>query len=80
MKKLVCDRCGKELIDKDDLGTALEGKGAWAAAARARGQQPRGILPCEHYVRCGGEMTFIKEYKVLWWHLRFTQPPNSKSD
>ncbi len=56
MKKLVCDRCGKELTDKDSIDLALEGKNAWADATRARGAQPRGILPCEHYIRCGGEM------------------------
>lgn len=68
MKKLVCDRCGKELTDKEDLDIALEGKETWAATARARGEQPRGILPCEDYMRCGGEMMLVREYKILWWH------------
>jgi len=56
MKKLVCDRCGLELEDKDGIDLALEGQGAWEAACRARGVKPRGILPCEDYVRCGGEI------------------------
>ena len=56
MKKLICDRCGSELSEKEDLETALEGKEAWQATVRARGVEPRGILPCENYARCGGEM------------------------
>ena len=56
MRKLVCDRCGVELADKDGIDLAIEGKWAWEAACRARGVKPRGILPCENYVRCGGEI------------------------
>ena len=56
MRKLVCDRCGLELEDKDGIDLAIEGKWAWEAACRARGVKPRGILPCENYVRCGGEI------------------------
>jgi len=56
MRKLVCDRCGLELEDKDGIDLALEGQGAWEAACRARGVKPRGILPCENYVRYGGEI------------------------
>ncbi len=59
MKKLVCDRCGLELTDKDDVEMALEGKEAWAAAVRARGAEPRGILPCQNFARCGGEMKLL---------------------
>jgi len=59
MKKLVCDRCGLELADKDGIDLALEGQGAWEAACRARGVKPRGILPCENYVRCGGEIVLV---------------------
>ena len=55
-RKLVCDRCGLELKDKDDIDLAFEGKEAWEATARARGEQPRGIIPCKNYIRCGGEM------------------------
>ncbi len=56
MKKLVCDRCGLELKNKDDVDIALEGKEAWEKTVKARGGKPRGIIPCEHYIRCGGEM------------------------
>ena len=56
MKKLVCDRCGLELADKDGIDLALEGQGAWEVACRARGVEPRGVLPCENYARCGGEI------------------------
>ena len=59
MRKLVCDRCGLELEDKDGIDLALEGQGAWEAACRARGVKPRGILPCENYVRCGGEIVLV---------------------
>ena len=59
MKKLVCDRCGLALEDKDGVDLALEGKEAWEAACRARGVDPRGILPCENYVRCGGEIKAV---------------------
>ena len=59
MKKLVCDRCGKELTDKDDIELALGGMETWQAAVRARGAEPRGVFPCENYVRCGGEMILV---------------------
>ena len=56
MQKLVCDRCGLKLTDIDDIYLAIEGKEAWEAGCRARGVEPRGFLPCKHYVRCGGEI------------------------
>ena len=59
MKKLVCDRCGLELTDIDDIELAIEGKEAWEAACRARGVEPRGILPCKNHVRCGGEIKVV---------------------
>ena len=59
MKKLVCDRCGLELGDKDDIDLAIEGKWAWEAACRARGVKPRGVLPCRNYVHCGGEIVLV---------------------
>ncbi len=67
MKKLVCDRCGKELTDVDDVDLALEGKETWEASVRARGDQPRGVLPCEYFVRCGGEMKLAVNSRVVWW-------------
>jgi len=62
MKKLACDRCGLKLTDIDDIELAIEGKEAWEASCRARGVEPRGLLPCENYVRCGGEIKTV----VLW--------------
>ena len=59
MEKLVCDRCGYELTDKDDIDLAFEGKEAWEAACRARGVEPRGVLPCQNYIRCGGEIELV---------------------
>ena len=63
MKKLVCDRCGKELTNKDDIKLVLEGMEAWQAAVRARGAEPRGVFPCENYTRCGGEMILVNSRK-----------------
>jgi len=59
MQKLVCDRCGYELTDKDDIDLAFAGKEAWEAACRARGIEPRGVLPCKNYIRCGGEIELV---------------------
>jgi len=56
MEKLVCDRCGLELTDQDDIDLAFEGKAAWEATCRAHGVEPRGVLPCKNYIRCGGEI------------------------
>ena len=60
MKKLVCDRCGKELTEQEDIELALEGQETWQTAVRARGAEPRGIYPCESFMRCGGEMHLVK--------------------
>lgn len=67
-KKLVCDRCGIELTEKYDIEMALEGREAWEAAVRAKGAEPRGVIPCENYVRCGGEMKLVDDSSVvrLW--------------
>ena len=68
MKKLVCDRCGFEVTGKEDIELALDGHEAWAISLRARGSEPRGIIPCEHYVSCGGEIRLIKYSRVAqWW-------------
>ena len=63
MKKLVCDRCGKELTEKEDVELGLQGMEAWQTAVRARGAEPRGIFPCENYVRCRGEMILLNKRK-----------------
>ena len=68
MKKLVCDRCGRKLIEQDAIDMAFIGMEAWEASARARGEEPRGVIPCEHYVRCGGEMVLVDESSNSHWH------------
>ena len=65
MKKLVCDRCGLEFTEKYDMEIALEGKEAWEKTVRASGAEPRGVLPCEHFVRCGGEMKLVDDSMVV---------------
>ena len=60
MKKLVCDRCGNELTEKEDIELALEGRASWEVAVRARGAEPRGVFPCENFSCCGGEMQLVK--------------------
>lgn len=72
-RKLVCDRCGAELTEKDDIDLAFEGKEAWVIAARARGADPRGIIPCEHFIRCGGEMKLIKDSRAGRLRRRLTK-------
>ncbi len=67
MKKLVCDRCGYELTEKGDIDSALEGEAAWANAIRAKRSEPRGITPCKHFIRCGGEIILVDEHKPAWW-------------
>ena len=67
MKKLVCDRCGKELTEKEDIEIALEGKEAWEATVRAGGAEPRGVLPCENFIRCGGEIKLVGNSRLVQW-------------
>ena len=59
MKKLVCDRCGFKLEDRNDIKLVLEGREAWETACRARGAIPRGIFLCKNYIRCGGEIKAV---------------------
>ena len=66
MKILVCDRCGFELTEKDDINLAIEGTEAWQTAARARGEEPRGVYPCKRYIRCQGEMILQNKKKGLF--------------
>ena len=65
-KKLVCDRCGYELTEPDDIDLALEGQAAWERSVRERGEAPRGIIPCKNYVRCHGEMLMVEERRGLF--------------
>jgi len=59
MKKLVCDRCGLELTSQNDLNMVLKGMDAWQNSVKSRGEEPRGIFPCENYRNCGGEMIIV---------------------
>jgi hypothetical protein len=63
MKILVCDRCGFELTEKDDITLVVEGSESWLTTARGRGQEPRGVYPCKNYIRCSGEMIFREKKK-----------------
>jgi hypothetical protein len=66
MKVLVCDRCGYELTEKEDVTLALEGSEAWQTATRLQGQEPRGIYPCKNYIRCQGEMVPVEKKKNIF--------------
>jgi len=61
-KKLRCDRCGFELSDPEDVELAFECSHTWHASVRAEGGEPRGVFPCENYIRCHGEIV-----EVLGW-------------
>lgn len=63
IKKLVCDRCGKEVTDRYDIESMLRGSAAWQAAQKSRGFEPRGLFPCEDFRNCGGEMVEENEKK-----------------
>ena len=68
-EKLVCDRCGVELTDRESVVEAFEGKDAWEAAVRVRGGEPRGVFPCQDFRNCGGEMKlFVKRWGA--WRAR----------
>jgi hypothetical protein len=60
MEKLICDKCGFELTDKEAIMMAFEGMEAWQQAQIDRGCEPRGIFPCKYYFQCKGEMQLVK--------------------
>jgi hypothetical protein len=62
-EKLVCDKCGFELTDKEDIELALEGTEAWQDAQKRRGMEPRGVFPCKYFIQCQGEMQLVKGSK-----------------
>jgi hypothetical protein len=63
MEKLVCDKCGFELTELEDIELAIEGMEAWQEAQRNRGCEPRGLFPCKYYAQCRGEMFLVKASK-----------------
>ena len=60
MEKLVCDKCGFELTEKEDIDLAFEGEAAWQEAQRNRGIEARGVFPCKYFAQCRGEMILVK--------------------
>lgn len=62
-KKLRCDRCDFKLSDPEDVALAFECSDTWHASVRAGGGEPRGVFPCENYIRCGGEIVEVPG----WW-------------
>lgn len=68
------------MTEKEEVELALEGQEAWEMAVRARGEKPRGVLPCKYYIRCGGEMLIVNERKGFWRQsLRFLATKLDKS-
>ena len=63
MEKLVCDKCGFELTDPEEIYLALDGTEAWQDAQRRRGCEPRGVFPCKYYIQCQGEMQLVNGSK-----------------
>ncbi len=55
-KKLICDRCGNEITDRDSIELILEGAEAWQLSVIDRDAMPRGLFPCKNYMQCEGEM------------------------
>ncbi|UCD09346.1 MAG: hypothetical protein JSU79_01500, partial [Dehalococcoidales bacterium] len=42
----------------------IAGMDAWQNSVRAKGEEPRGIFPCEYRRDCGGEMVIIDEQET----------------
>jgi hypothetical protein len=63
MEKLVCDKCGFELTELEDINLAFEGMEAWQEAQQLRGSEPRGVFPCKYFAQCRGEMIPVKGSK-----------------
>ena len=55
-KILCCDRCDFKLTFPEDVEFAYECSHTWHEAVRREGREPRGVFPCENYIRCGGEI------------------------
>jgi hypothetical protein len=63
MEKLVCDKCGFELTEPEDINLAIDGMEAWQEAQRNRGCEPRGLFPCKYFAQCQGEMQLVRGSK-----------------
>ena len=63
MEKLVCDKCGFELTEPEDINLAIDGMEAWQEAQRQRGCEPRGLFPCKYFAQCQGEMQLVRGSK-----------------
>ena len=61
MEKLVCDKCGFEITDPEDISLIVDGMDAWREAQKNRGVEPRGIFPCKYNFQCHGEMFLVSE-------------------
>jgi hypothetical protein len=59
MEKLVCDRCGFMIEEREDVALALDGTEAWEMACRTRGEEVRGLFPCKYYFQCKGQMVLV---------------------
>jgi len=64
IKKLVCDRCGREITEREDIYTILDSCETWEQAVRARGGEPRGLFPCKEYRHCHGEMVVPRPWFI----------------
>lgn len=63
MDKLVCDRCGFELDQREDILLALDGTDAWINSCLAHGEEARGVFPCKYFFQCKGQMILTKGKK-----------------
>jgi len=64
IKKLICDRCGREVTEREDIYTILDSCEIWEQAVRARGKEPRGLFPCKEYRHCKGEMVVPRPWII----------------
>ena len=65
--KLVCDKCGFELVEKEEIALVFDCSETWQAAQREKGKEPRGLFPCMYYAQDEGELIVVtaKEKKKI---------------